>query len=89
MHVTIDKLGRVVLPKRIRDRFHLVPGTRLELEVEGEGIRLLAANQAATLVKKGGILVHHGSGQVDLPLSAFINRERENRALETIQKGAP
>ncbi|MEN9840296.1 MAG: Antidote-toxin recognition MazE, bacterial antitoxin, partial [Verrucomicrobiota bacterium] len=31
MTITIDRAGRVVLPKSIRDRFHLTPGTEIEL----------------------------------------------------------
>lgn len=86
MEITIDKLGRVVLPKKVRDQFHLVPGTRLELEVDGEGVRLVPANQAASLVKKEGILVHHGAGTVDLSIADFINQERENRVHEVVEK---
>ena len=32
MTITIDKLGRIVIPKKIRDRFNLVPGSEMELE---------------------------------------------------------
>ncbi|HWQ70619.1 MAG TPA: AbrB/MazE/SpoVT family DNA-binding domain-containing protein [Patescibacteria group bacterium] len=34
--VTIDKAGRVVLPKTLRDELHLAPGDTLNLKVEGE-----------------------------------------------------
>jgi AbrB family looped-hinge helix DNA binding protein len=37
--IQIDKAGRVVLPKPLRDRFNLVPGDKLRLLVEGNAIR--------------------------------------------------
>jgi AbrB family looped-hinge helix DNA binding protein len=40
MMVVIDKAGRVVIPKEIRDRFELTAGSELELVVLREGIRL-------------------------------------------------
>ncbi|MBK8867412.1 MAG: AbrB/MazE/SpoVT family DNA-binding domain-containing protein [Dermatophilaceae bacterium] len=40
MLVTIDKAGRVVIPKDIRDRLSLAPDTELEATVEGAELRL-------------------------------------------------
>jgi AbrB family looped-hinge helix DNA binding protein len=38
--VTIDKAGRVVIPKEVRERLDLAPNTELELEIDGEAIRI-------------------------------------------------
>jgi AbrB family looped-hinge helix DNA binding protein len=40
MMVSIDRAGRVVIPKDVRDRLALDAGTELELEVEGDTIRI-------------------------------------------------
>jgi AbrB family looped-hinge helix DNA binding protein len=32
--VEIDKAGRIVVPKKLRDDLHLIPGTRLRIERE-------------------------------------------------------
>lgn len=40
MMVTIDRAGRVVIPKEIRDRLELGPDSELDIEVEGDSIRL-------------------------------------------------
>lgn len=40
MMVSIDKAGRVVIPKSIRDRLDLGPGSRLEIEAHGDTIRI-------------------------------------------------
>jgi AbrB family looped-hinge helix DNA binding protein len=34
--VEIDKAGRIVVPKKLRDALHLVPGTRLRIERSGD-----------------------------------------------------
>lgn len=41
MMVVIDRAGRVVIPKDIRDRLALAADAELELSVEGDTIRLL------------------------------------------------
>ncbi len=41
MKATIDKAGRLVIPKPIRDRRHLVPGTEVEIVETDDGIELI------------------------------------------------
>lgn len=36
MVVTIDKAGRIVVPKEMRDRLSFVAGSQLELRIEGD-----------------------------------------------------
>jgi AbrB family looped-hinge helix DNA binding protein len=83
MSITIDKAGRLVLPKPIRDRFNLVSGTELEVEVEPDGVRL-----RGSLRRKQGIMVHHGSRVVQLDVAEFIRGERESRALQVAALGS-
>ncbi|MDO5628255.1 MAG: AbrB/MazE/SpoVT family DNA-binding domain-containing protein [Mobilicoccus sp.] len=40
MMVTIDKAGRVVIPKDLRDQLDLGVNTELEVTVEGDSLRL-------------------------------------------------
>lgn len=79
MRVTIDKAGRVIVPKPIRDRFDMQAGTTLELEVSADGIYLKVIDQGPSLYEKQGILVHHGSEKVDLDMADTIDRERSRR----------
>ncbi|MDH4144756.1 MAG: AbrB/MazE/SpoVT family DNA-binding domain-containing protein, partial [Acidimicrobiia bacterium] len=37
--VTIDRAGRVVIPKELRDRLGIEADTELEVTAEGDGIR--------------------------------------------------
>jgi AbrB family looped-hinge helix DNA binding protein len=39
MRATIDKAGRLVIPKQLRDRVGLVPG-EVEVSAEGTGLRV-------------------------------------------------
>ena len=59
--IQIDKAGRVVLPKPLRDQFNLLPGDKLRLSIEGNSFRLAPAESGGKLVRKGTVLVFAGS----------------------------
>lgn len=40
MQVTMDRVGRIVIPKPIRDALGLGPNTELDLTIDGSGVRL-------------------------------------------------
>ena len=40
MQATIDRAGRIVIPKQIRDALGLTPDTELEITIDGGGVRL-------------------------------------------------
>ena len=40
MRVTIDRVGRIVIPKQFRDRIGITPNSELELTAEAGGLRL-------------------------------------------------
>jgi len=79
MKITIDKAGRVVIPKHVRDRYDMQPGTELEIEYEADGISLKAHDTKPSLIRKRGILVHHGSDTVTMDTANLLNRQREHR----------
>jgi AbrB family looped-hinge helix DNA binding protein len=81
MSITIDRAGRIVVPKALRERFGLHPGTELEIEAVADGLRLRARDSAPAFIEKEGVLVHHAAGPpMEIDVAAFINREREGRA---------
>jgi AbrB family looped-hinge helix DNA binding protein len=53
--VEIDKAGRIVVPKKLRDDLHLVPGTRLRIERSGDRLTLMPSSVAAQLVIENGV----------------------------------
>lgn len=52
--LSIDKAGRIVVPKAVRDELHLTPGTVLRLEISGERLILTPAVREAHLTIENG-----------------------------------
>lgn len=78
MSITIDRTGRIVVPKALRERFGLHPGTELEIEAVADGLHLRARDSAPAFIEKEGVLVHHAaSPAMEIDVAAFINRERD------------
>jgi AbrB family looped-hinge helix DNA binding protein len=86
--LTIDKAGRVVIPKPLREELHLEPGDSLEIETAGEQITLRPVRGTGPLTKEHGVWVFH-SGH---PLSAsatdkMLEQIREERDLANLGTG--
>lgn len=57
LKVQIDPAGRVVLPKKVRERFRLQGGDTLALEIKGDTIQLRPQESRARLERVNGVLV--------------------------------
>ena len=66
MTATIDRFGRLVVPKDIRDRHGIVPGSEIPIEDTGETIVLRVATEPPGLVEKEGLLVFRGRATGDV-----------------------
>ncbi len=81
--LTLDKAGRIVLPKALRDELQLAPGDALEAESSGEEITLRPLRGNAPLRKKQGIWVYRAgeplSDSVVQKTMRDVRRERENQ----------
>lgn len=69
--LSMDRAGRVVLPKPVRDRLQLEPGESLELESFDDHIVLRPARGNASLRKKRGVWIFR-TGE---PLAASVVEE--------------
>lgn len=86
--LTVDKAGRVVLPKPVRDKLQLSAGDSLELESSGSEIVLRPIRGSAQMRKRDGIWVFR-TGQ---PISAAsvedaIQQLREERGEMAVHAG--
>jgi AbrB family looped-hinge helix DNA binding protein len=69
--VTLDRAGRVVLPKAVRDEMHLSPGDILDLTVQGEEVTLRPRRVTTPLQKERGVWVF----RTGTPLTASETEE--------------
>ena len=87
--LVIDKAGRVVIPKPLRDELRLEPGDALEVESAGEHITLRPVRGTGPLTKEHGVWVFR-TGKL-LPASAtdeMLQRIREERDLANLSDSA-
>jgi AbrB family looped-hinge helix DNA binding protein len=84
MTVQIDRAGRIVVPKRVRERLSLRPGSELTLEESAKGLLLRPVERVSPLVEeKDGFVVHMGKFPAGFRWESLIEDEREDRIRET------
>ena len=72
MKASIDKAGRLVIPKQLRDEVGLAPGTSVEVSVDGVGIRVESVSGKG-FEERDGFLVIPATGR---PMTDDDVRER-------------
>ena len=85
--LTIDKAGRIVIPKPLREELHLESGDALELDTAGEQITLRPVRGTGPLFKEHGVWVFR-TGQ-PLPATAtdeVLQQIRGERDLANLGK---
>ena len=81
-NVQMDPAGRVVLPKKVRERFRLHGGDVLVLEVNGDTIELRPKKSTAQLRRVNGVLVV--ISDMVLPAGRDLVAESRNERIEDI-----
>lgn len=76
METTLDKFGRIIIPKGIRDDLGLEPGAVLEVEKDGQSISLQPLRPAGEIVSKKGVLVFRGSATGDIEAALHEHRRK-------------
>jgi AbrB family looped-hinge helix DNA binding protein len=76
METTIDRFGRIVIPKDVRDDMGLEAGAVLQIEKEGEKIVLQPVQGEPQVMEKKGILVFTGTAVGDVGAALHEHRKR-------------
>lgn len=79
METTIDKFGRVVIPKEIRDDLGLKPGELLEVEKFENEVILKPLRAESPIHVKEGVLVFSGDATGNIKDALRIHREERLR----------
>ncbi len=79
MNVRIDKSGRIVVPKPLRERLGLKPNTEFELVERADGVLLRPLGQRPSMLKVDGLWVHQGAAVPDANWARVVDDVREER----------
>ena len=74
---TLDRFGRVLVPKKVRTELGISPGDLLEIESREDGILIKPIHDEPHLVDKEGILVFSGVSIGDI--ANAVGKHREQR----------
>jgi AbrB family looped-hinge helix DNA binding protein len=83
LQVTVDRFGRVVIPKAIRNDLGLSSGSVLAIEETEKGILLRVVGDEPNVIDKNGVLVFTGAATGDL--GDAVRTHRDSR-LQSIQQ---
>jgi len=87
MTLKIDRSGRIVFPKRLRERLALKPDSELEAVEQSGGILLRPIVHQPSMVQVDGLWVHQGTAESDANWARALDEAREER-IQAVLKGA-
>jgi AbrB family looped-hinge helix DNA binding protein len=81
----VDKSGRIVVPKALRQRWGFGPGSELEAVNQSDGILLRKTPEQSALRKINGVLVHMGVPEPGLDWDRIVDDAREERIQQILK----
>lgn len=75
----IDRSGRLVVPKKVRDALHVQAGARFFVEEKEDGIFLRPIYPEVRLEERGGLMVMVGGPPANHDSVELNNEQRERR----------
>ena len=85
METTIDKFGRIVIPKELRDLFGLKAGSTLKVDSSTEEITLKPVSEEPPLARKKGVLVITAEIHENRDVVTLIEDGRNGRIEQVIR----
>lgn len=83
MNTLLDKFGRVVIPKEIRDNLGLKPGELLKVEQLDDEVVLKPLREEHPIKVKDGVLVYTGTATGSLIEAVKAHREERLRRVSS------
>ena len=77
--VTLDRAGRLVIPKAVRRQLRLEPGDALALESQTDQLTLKPIRPAVGLKKECGVWVYRSEQAQKFSASELVEQDREKR----------
>jgi AbrB family looped-hinge helix DNA binding protein len=65
MEAIVDSVGRIVVPKPLRDALGLAPGSRVDITQYGAGLQVVPTGRTARIVQENGVPVATGETVID------------------------
>ncbi|PXF60347.1 MAG: hypothetical protein C4B58_00480 [Deltaproteobacteria bacterium] len=79
MEIALDKLGRILIPKKVRNDLGLKPGTIFQIQESDQEICLKLVDKKSHIVNKDGVLVFSGSLSEDITWAVESHRQARLR----------
>jgi len=76
METTLDRFGRVVIPKRLREDLGLQPGAVLQIKQDDRKIFMELVQEEPRMVVKKGVLVFQGTATGDIERAIKDHRKK-------------
>ena len=77
MKAKIDSVGRILVPKPLREAVGLTPGSVVDVSRYGSGLQVSPAGRVARLIEEDGVLVATGETSIsDEDVFALIDTGR-------------
>jgi AbrB family looped-hinge helix DNA binding protein len=86
MRLKVDKSGRIVVPKRLRDQLGIRSEAELEITAQSGGIFVRVVDEEPALIKVDGLWVHRGSAGPEVDWERVIEDVRDER-IASVSKG--
>jgi AbrB family looped-hinge helix DNA binding protein len=65
MEAVVDQMGRIVVPKALREQLGLTPGTVVDVTQYGDGLHVAPGGRTARLERRGSVLVAVSDRAID------------------------